>query len=383
MLKVIHSCHVWLPQTQTWIYNQVDQLHSLGVEAHVACVHTENLNQFAVANTHSLENEPLVKQVWQKGLRKLGIRRHLNYLVEVGRETGANIIHSHFGNQGWADLGAVRKLQAKHVVTFYGLDVNRLPFQSPVWRGRYRRLFAEVDLVLCEGSHMAHCIAELGCPDHKVKVQHLGVDVDNIFFQPRQWRTDQSLRVLIAASFHEKKGIPHAIEALQIVARDVPVQLTIIGDAGRAAQSQQEKERILNALERCGLKEHTRLLGYQTHQAMLQEAYVHHLFLQPSITTQDGDTEGGAPVAIIEMLATGMPVVATNHCDIPEVVGPAFAHLLAPERDVVKLAECIQYLLSNPNSWSSLLREGRNRIEREYHQLQQARKLADYYLLIS
>lgn len=379
MPKVIHSFPVWLPQTQTWMYNQVKQLQRLGVEAHVVCERTENLDQFAVANIHSLENEPRYRQVWDKGVRKLRIRRHLNSLVEISRKTDAKIIHSHFGNVGWANLGALRKLKVKHVVTFYGLDVNRLPVQHPVWRGRYRRLFTEVDRVLCEGYHMARCVVDLGCPAHKVKVQHLGVDVDNISFRLRQWHAGEPLRVLIAASFREKKGIPYAIEALQIVAHEVPVQLTILGGAGQELESQQEKKRIFTALERSGLKEHTRLLGYQTHQAMLQEAYDHHLFLQPSITAQDGDTEGGAPVSIIEMLATGMPVVATTHCDIPEVVGPAFSQLLAPERDVVKLAGCVQSLLDKPDSWSSLSREGRKHIESEYHRLRQAEHLLDHY----
>ncbi len=373
--KVVHSSPVWLPQTQTWIYNQVRTLQQLGIDAHVVCERTNNLDRFAIANIHSFENEPHFKQVWDKKIRGLRFRRHLNYLVETGRSTGANIIHSHFGDIGWANRCATRKLKVKHVVTFYGQDVNRLPIQRPIWRVRYRKLFADVDLVFCEGSHMARCIVELGCPEDKVKVQHLGVEVDNIHFEPRQWHADEPLRVLIAASFREKKGIPYAIKALQIVAGAVPIRLTIIGDAG----SQQEKTRIHAALERGGLIEHTRMLGFQTHKAMLREAYDHHLFLQPSVTARDGDTEGGAPVSIIEMLATGMPVVATSHCDIPEVVGPAFSHLLAPERDFAKLAECIQLLLDQPDSWSSLVLEGRRRVETEYHLLRQTERLTDYY----
>jgi colanic acid/amylovoran biosynthesis glycosyltransferase len=226
---------------------------------------------------------------------------------------------------------------------------------------------------------MAGCVEKLGCPSHKVKVQHLGVNVDDILFKPRQWCKNEPLRVLIAASFREKKGIPYAIEALQIVAREVPILLTIIGDAGQDPGGHQEKVHILKTLESSGLKDDTRLLGYQTHQAMLQEAYAHHVFLQPSITATDGDTEGGAPVTIIEMLATGMPVVATTHCDIPEVMGPAFSHLLAPERDVAKLADCILSLLDVPGSWLVLEGKGRKRIECEYHYLRQAKRLVDHY----
>lgn len=378
-LSVLHSFPVWLPQTQTWMYNQVKQLQQFGVDAHVVCNRTENIDQFSVANIHSLENEPLIRQLWEKVLRKLGVRHHSNYLVEVGKKIDAGIIHSHFGSVGWANLGAVRKLNVKHVVTFYGQDVNRLPVQYPIWRKRYQQLFSEVDLVLCEGAHMAACIIELGCPSNKVNVQHLGVDVDSIPFQPRQWYEGEPLRVLMAASFREKKGIPNAIEALNIVAQKIPVFLTIIGDAGASAEGRKEKARILSVLGRSGLKEQTRFLGFQTHKAMLQEAGNHHLFLQPSITAQDGDTEGGAPVSIIEMLATGMPVVATTHCDIPDVVGPALSHLLAPEQDIEKLAKCILSLLDEPDSWSIIVREGRKHIEREYHQLRQAESLIKHY----
>ncbi|MEN8169040.1 MAG: glycosyltransferase [Pseudomonadota bacterium] len=378
-VSVIHSFPIWLPQTQTWMYNQVKLLQELGVDAHVVCDRTENLEQFAVDNIHSFENEPRFWQFWDKGLRKLRIRRHQNFLVETAKKTNVKIIHSHFGNVGWFNLGAVRKLNAKHVVTFYGMDVNKLPLQDPAWYGRYRELFHEVDLVLCEGSHMARCVVELGCPSHKVKVQHLGVDVDNIPFQPRQWKTGEPLQVLISASFREKKGITYAIEALVIVAREHQVQLTIIGDAGSEPDSQKEKMRILEALKYSGLNENTRLLGYQTHQTMLLEASNHHLFLHPSITAQDGDTEGGAPVVIIEMLANGMPVVATTHCDIPEVMGPALEHLLAPERDAVGLAKCIQILLNDPGGWSRLSDEGRKHVEKGYHWKRQAERLIEHY----
>lgn len=378
-MNVLHSFPVWLPQTQTWMYSQVAELQRLGVDAHVVCERTENLDQFSVANIHCLADEPKWRQVIDKGLRKLRWRRHLDFLVRVGKSTSATIVHSHFGNIGWANLGAVRRLGAKHVVTFYGLDVNKLPTQFPIWRKRYRQLFEEVHLILCEGSHMARCIVELGCPEHKVKVQHLGVDVEGIAFKPRQWQRGEPLRVLIAASFREKKGIPYAIEALGLLRQEVPIELTIIGDAGPEPESQFEKSRILDALQKTGLTEKTQFMGYQPHDVFFRQAYQHHLFLQPSVTAADGDTEGGAPVSIIEVLATGMPVVSTTHCDIPEVIGPALHHLLAPERDSKALADSIRTLISDPAQWLTLAMTGRSRIEIEYHKFHQAQQLLAHY----
>jgi colanic acid/amylovoran biosynthesis glycosyltransferase len=376
---VVHSFPVWLPQTQTWMYSQVDQLQKLGIKNYVVCDRTENLNQFAVKGIICLENASPIRQIWDKGARKLRLRPYSGLLNEQIKNVGANIVHSHFGNVGWNNLRIIRNSQTKHVVTFYGFDVSRLPKVRPVWIKRYFRLFAEVDRVLCEGSHMANCIVDLGCPSNKVRVQHLGVDVDNISFRPRVWNQENPLKVLIAASFREKKGIPNAISALSIINKETPIELTIIGDSGLDQESQNEKTRILQALKSGCLENQTRLLGYQTHEAMLAEAYNHHLFLQPSITAMNGDTEGGAPVTIIEMLATGMPVVATTHCDIPEVVGPALSSFLAPEKNIIALSECIRKMLRNTSNWNTIAQDSRRHIENNYNHVKQAQTLLNHY----
>ena len=378
-LIVLHAFPIWLPQTQTWMHSQVLELQRLGIDAHVACERTENLDQFGVENIHCQAEEPIWRQRWDTWLRKLRLRRHLNYLVRVGRDICANVVHSHFGNIGWANLGAVRKMGAKHVVTFYGLDVNKLPTENPIWRRRYTQLFKQADLFLCEGSYMARSLAQLGCPADKVKVQHLGVDVEQINFQPRRWQNGETLRVLIAASFREKKGIPYAIGALGKLRGRIPIELTIIGDAGSEPGGQAEKARILTALQQTGLAAHTRLLGYQPHALMLREAYMHHVFLHPSVTASSGDTEGGAPVCITEMLATGMPVVSTWHCDIPEVVGSTHHAFLAKERDTQGLADCLTRLIEQSEEWEALARAGRQRVETEYHRVRQAVRLVEHY----
>ncbi len=71
-------------------------------------------------------------------------------------------------------------------------------------------------------------------------------------------------------------------------------------------------------------------MGYQPHSTLFAEAYRHHIFLSPSVTASTGDTEGGAPVSLIEMAATGMLIVSTTHCDIPEVIKHGVTGLLAP-----------------------------------------------------
>ena len=78
-----------------------------------------------------------------------------------------------------------------------------------------------------------------------------------------------------------------------------------------------------------------------------------HIFLQPSTRTSDGDIEG-IPNALKEAMATGMPVIATRHSGIPELVKDGMSGLLVPEGDVTALANCLTQLLGNPESWPPL-----------------------------
>ncbi len=377
-IVVVHSVSRWLPQTATWLFNEVRYLPA-PVESHVVCETALNLDQFPIPRLHSLRDESRLRFTWDRGLRRLGVRAHLGGLEARARGVGADVVHSHFGNVGWADLAAARRAGCRQVVTFYGLDVDFLPRSDPRWYVRYREMFARVDRVLCEGPFMARAVVQLGCPPEKVRVHHLGVSVGEIPFRPRTWRPGEPLRVLLAATFREKKGLPYGLEALARIKDDLPLEITVIGDAPDDARSRAEKQRILDTVARGGLASRTRLLGYRPHAEFLDEAYRHHVFLSPSVTASDGDSEGGAPVGLIEMAASGMPVVSTTHCDIPEVIVPGTTGLLAPERDVDALAGYLRWLAAHPGAWPRMLVAGRRRIEEEFNAAEQGRRLAAIY----
>jgi colanic acid/amylovoran biosynthesis glycosyltransferase len=206
-LTVIHSFPTWLPITQTWMHNQVRYLPE-DIVNHIVCERTENLDQFDLPNLHSLSQISPLRYYWDKALRLGGFRRHLGFLVREAKRHKAQILHSHFGNVGWQNIGASIRTGAEHIVSFYGYDVNYLPKLASVWYERYRQLFAQVTRVLCEGPHMAFCIMELGCPQHKVQVHHLGISTAEIQYKPRVWEAHRPLRTLIACSFQEKRGSP-------------------------------------------------------------------------------------------------------------------------------------------------------------------------------
>jgi colanic acid/amylovoran biosynthesis glycosyltransferase len=377
-LAVIHETDTWLDGTQTFLYNQVKHLPP-DIESHIICLTTRNLDQFAVPNIHPLDQAPRWRQFADRWLRKLKLRTHLGHLVEQARRHDARVLHSHFGPGGWNNLGAARQAGLKHIVTFYGLDINYLPTLDPRWYARYREMFRQVDRVLCEGEFMAQSVVALGCPEHKVQVHHLGIAVDAIAWKPRAWTPGEPLRVLIASTFHEKKGIPYALEALGRVQHEVPLEITIIGDAKNEQRSLDEKQKILATIEKHQLHAKVRLLGYQSYATLFAQAYEHHVFLSPSVTASNGDTEGGAPVTIIEMSATGMPVISTRHCDIPGVVIDGVSGLLADERDAEGLANHLRCLAAHPERWQPMAEAGRKHIEAEFDARVQGERLASIY----
>lgn len=378
MTTIIQRTGAWLPLTENWVYHQVRHLPA-AFDVHVVCRRTQNLDQFAVPNIHCMSDEPAWRNGLDHGLRSLGLRRSLGLLTRTAREQRAAIIHSHFGDVGWHDMEAVRKSGARHVVNFYGADVNYLPRQYPKWRSRYRELFSKVDAVLCEGEHMGRCVVALGCPEEKLRVNHLGVSLDDIPFAPAAYREGEPLRVLIAGSFREKKGIPIALEALARLRDSVALEITLVGDAAKGSRSHDEKQRIEATIAKFRLGDDIRALGYVPYAKLMEEARRHHVFLSPSITAHDGDTEGGAPVSLIDMAASGLLIVSTTHCDIPAIVRHGETGLLSAERDVDGLVANLRRLAENPGQWDAMRTAARKHVERAFDARIQAGKLAEIY----
>jgi colanic acid/amylovoran biosynthesis glycosyltransferase len=328
---------------------------------------TQNLNQFQWEPIYSSDTNRF-KHFGFRVLRKLKIRSY-PFIYDIAvRKHHPVILHSHFADRGWYDLALAKKYGLKHMVTFYGYDVNMLPTQQPVWKERYKELFEKADLFLCEGHYMAKCIVNLGCPKEKVNVQRLGIEIDKIPFVPRKIGDDGMVRILIAGTFREKKGIPYALEAIGLLKDEYPnIRVTIIGDSGRQKREEEEKSKILNVIKRYNLGPIIRMLGFQPYHVLMEEAYKHHIFLSPSITASDGDTEGGAPVTIIEMAASGMPVISTWHCDIPEVVQDGKTGFLVKEQNINELYKQIKCIIAQTELWEIFGKDARQHTENLYN----------------
>ena len=377
MTTVLHHSGVWLPATCTWLYTQVRFLPE-SITNHVLCEQVANLDRFPIDNLHPVRQHRL-RFAWDRLLRKAGLRTHSGVGVHVARRIRADVVHSHFGQMGWADRELARRASLKHVVTFYGADVHQAARKDPRWHDRYADLFASVDRVLCEGPFMAQSLVDQGCPQDKVTVHPLGVDLTQFPYRFRPWEPSEPLRVLVAGTFREKKGIPDAVNALCRLheATGINLVLDLVGDATAKPGDAVEKRAIEVALSEARFTVHRH--GFVDHATLNRLVDGCHLMLSPSVTAADGDCEGGAPVTLIEAAAMGVPIVSTRHCDIPNVVLDGQSGWLADERNVDELTECLVQAVSAPQTWETRSKVGRAHVETTFDAVKQGQALAAVY----
>ncbi len=283
-----------------------------------------------------------------------------------------DVIHCHYGPIGL--LGqALRQLGLIHgrlVTSFYGYDVTR----HPVMRGSdvYQTLFRDGDLVLALSEHMKSQLIELGCPADKVRVHHLGVDVDRFSFGSKTRNQGEPLRLISVARLVEKKGLADAIAALAKLRDDgVDFEFRIVGGGPLEGALREQ-------VVACKLEDSVTLLGWRVQDEVSQLLESAHVFVAPSVRARDGDEEG-TPTAIIEAMARGLPVVSTIHSGIPEVVRDGETGFLVAEHDIDALADRIRRFSEQAELLPRMGRASRDVIEAEFDVAKLNDQLVTYY----
>ncbi len=371
---VAHSTNPYLPMSQSWIYNQLIYLKRY--RPLVLTKRVENLDTFPIDALF-----PLYGLAWYNvAIEKLRRKRlgFFPYRLKAIREQDACLLHSHAGQYGREDYLLARAAGIPHIVSFYGSDIWQ-GSRDPAWMRAYRKMFEASDLFLVEGSAMRDKVISLGCDAEKVRVQHLGIDVDKIAFAPRAVRPGDDVTLLMAGRAIEKKGHIYGLRAFAKASRRVKNARLLIMTWGDYHDTSQNIEALRALIREEGLGDRVEIVGQQPYDVYLRRVGECHIMLNPSVHAGNGDAEGGFPVTITESVASGMPVIATTHCDVPEIVRHGETGLLAAEKDVPALADCIEEMVSCPERWRSYADNGRALVEAEYNAIHQAERLESIY----
>lgn len=233
---------------------------------------------------------------------------------------------------------------------FHGYDVTRYVRQNG--KDVYKALFDRVPACLAISDRWAGRLQELGCPPNKIAVHRVGLDVESIQFTPKECFSSP-LQVLSVCRLVEKKGIEYGIRAVAAAKALISMKYVIAGDGPLLPP-------LKKLVESLGVDDVVSFVGPLPEQDIKSLMVSSDILLVPSVVASDGDEEG-IPVVIMEAMAAGLPVIASSHSGIPELVLDGQTGTLVSEGDVKGLADGLVAVVRR-GPQRDILYEARNRV---------------------
>lgn len=333
--------------TETFI-----RAHAERLPASVTVVHNERGVLPKIGDRFVL-SQSVVMRAWRKA-KRIVTRRGWDWEMTVGflhAFRGVDAVLAEYGPMAVMVADACSMTGIPLVAHFHGYDASRRDIVEG-FKDRYLRMFRDASAIVAVSKAMHRRLLELGAPEEKTYVNVYGADCDR--FSPGD--VAQSNPSLLAVGrFVEKKAPYLTLLAFAKAFRQEPAaRLRMIGE-GPLLGPCRDLARVL------GVDDAVTFLGAQPHDTVAQEMRSARAFVQHSIQSSDGDCEG-TPVAVLEASASGLPVVATRHGGIPDVVVEGKTGLLVEERDVAGMAVSILRLLRDREFASRLGQSGREHI---------------------
>ena len=358
------------------IYRQLSAVNRFQVKVFTA--KRENPEQFPFDDVVVVPRGP-----W-RWLRRIIVQQLLDSPLFLSRsESGrlrtqlkahrCQLLHVFFGNTAVQLLPVLSEKTRRYptVVSFHGADVLVELDKEPYHRALLDML-GRVDLVLARSQSLINALVELGCPPAKIRLNRTGIPLGKFPYQARTWPTDDAWRLFQACRLIEKKGLATTLHAFARFVQTHPRSVLTIAGEG---PDQPALQRLAAGL---GIADKVRFPGFLTQDDLRQHLYASHFFLHPSERGKDGNQEG-VPNSLLEAMATGLPVFATDHGGIPEAVENGVSGVLVAEKDAAALAQAMLDAAADPSGLTTMSEAAAKSVADNFSLNAQTRKLEDYY----
>ncbi|HEX5759214.1 MAG TPA: glycosyltransferase, partial [Thermoanaerobaculia bacterium] len=292
-------------------------------------------------------------------LRTLALLPKSVYLAERLAEIGVRHLHAHYATHPATAALVVSELSGipwSMTVHAHDLFVRRQGLALKLRRARFVRAISRFN--------RSFLAARWPEATGKVAVVHVGVEPERYAAAARAAASEEAAedappRLVCVAALKPYKG--HAV-LLRAYARlrdaGVPFACELIGEGPLRAK-------IEASIAALGLGERVRLAGALPEDEVARRLAGAAAVVLPSVVARDGQMEG-IPVALMEAMAAGRPVVASDLSGVSELVEHETNGLLVPPGDAAALAAAIRRLLADPAYGAELGRRGRETVEREF-----------------
>lgn len=170
------------------------------------------------------------------------------------------------------------------------------------------------------------------------------------------------------ALFRPRKGLEVLLEALAgLLSRRVPMRLRAVG----AFETPEYEAQVHAHVKQLGLTEAIEWTGFCTD--VTAELDRMDLFVLPSLFGE------GLPMVVLEAMAAGVPIVATNVEGVPEAIRPEEDGVLVPPRDATALAGAIERFIAGDVDWQSVRRSAHERQRADFSDQSMALGVANVY----
>lgn len=287
--------------------------------------------------------------------------------VVRARQAGRPVhLHAHFfGLMSEVALLARLMLPVGTSVSIMG---HAADVTSPPSRERLVHESESADLVVCASEFVKAALQRSGSAAI-ARVVHCGVPWRDGSVGGRD-APELSLRAVAVARLVEKKGIDDCLRACRALADagHVDVVLRVIGDGP-------ERGALLDLGQSLQLERRVHMLGAQPPEAVLEVLQAHcDVFVLPCKVARGGDADG-IPVALMEAMSLGIPVVTTPVSGIPELVVDGETGFLVPSGDADALAECLHHLAQDPERARAVGLRGQEFVRRNFSREAEATSL--------
>ena len=376
------------PGNSIWVYEQVIGLQKNGLNSIVISPtpfipsFIRRLKPFRYypksnSNIENYKNTDVIRPQYIKYPREKLFRKTINNLTKVilsyGEKHRPKLIHAHFGRNGMASLSLKRKLNIPLVTYFYGDDVG-VDTHKEFLQKLYKDLIIEGDLFLALSNDMKIDLINMGFPDRKIEVVHLGVNLD--LFKPTQKNENEKIIFTTVGRFHKFKGGQDTISAFaKVYSIHKNIELHIVGD-GYYINNLKNQVKSLN-LENSVVFINN-FAAKNPRKVVLDEISNCDVFLLTTFQSKSG-VKTGTPVVLMEAQACAKPCISSLYAGIPEVVKNNETGFLVKQRDINEITRRMIRFIEDKELRSSFGEEGRKHILNEFNQEKQMRKLADLY----
>jgi colanic acid/amylovoran biosynthesis glycosyltransferase len=215
----------------------------------------------------------------------------------------------------------------------HGYDISK-QLLDETWRLNYRDYNRTAGIITVNQISKQRLI-ELGIDEQKIHIIPCGVDVPPTIPQRENRSINRPVRCLAVGRMVRKKGPILLLHAFRQAIQEFPhLHLDIVGTGELINEA-------ISFIDKHHLASNITLHGGQNHDRVKEFMATADIFLQHSIVDPETGDEEGMPVAILEAMAHGLPVISTRHAGIPEAVLEEQTGLLVHEGDTESMAEHI------------------------------------------